>query len=133
MITGFYAGLLALFYCWLSMQVVKRRRSAKVPVGDGGNAELTRWVRAHGHMAEYVPLTLFLLYLAEQSRLSIYALHVAGMALMLARLSHLYSLTKAEPEQNTYRWRVVGMATNITLIGLLGLYLVMIFVIGVTQ
>lgn len=35
-----YASLLAVLICWLSLNVIKKRRKNKVSIGDGGNEEL---------------------------------------------------------------------------------------------
>ena len=41
-ITALYAGLLAPLFILLSMRVIRRRRGAKVAVGDGGDMALLR-------------------------------------------------------------------------------------------
>jgi uncharacterized membrane protein YecN with MAPEG domain len=71
---------------------VQNRKSAKVSLGDGGDALLQRAIRGQANFAEYVPLALLLLAILELSRFSIYLLHVIGIALVVARLLHGYAL-----------------------------------------
>ena len=63
-ITALYASLLAPLFILLSARVIGARRSAKVPVGDGGNTVLLRRMRVHANFAEYVPFALLLMALA---------------------------------------------------------------------
>jgi uncharacterized membrane protein YecN with MAPEG domain len=91
-VTPLYAGLLALWFLVLSVRVIAHRRSARVSLGDGGNADLQRAIRAHANFAEYVPLALLLLLLVELSRFSIYVVHALGITLLVARLFHGYAL-----------------------------------------
>ena len=68
-ITALYAGLLAPLFLLLSVRVIRQRRGAKVAVrGDGGDAMLLRRMRVHANFAEYVPLALLLMALAENCR-----------------------------------------------------------------
>lgn len=59
-IVPFYTALLAAFYIFLSVRVVRIRRQEKVGIGDGNNVRLRRAIRAHGNFAEYVPLAVIL-------------------------------------------------------------------------
>jgi uncharacterized membrane protein YecN with MAPEG domain len=65
LITPFYAALLALLYVGLAVRVIQLRRSERVALGDGGRQSLQRATRVHANFAEYVPLALILLVLAE--------------------------------------------------------------------
>jgi uncharacterized protein len=91
-VTPLYAALLALWFVVLSLRVVQRRRSAKVSLGDGGDALLQRAIRGQANFAEYVPLALLLLLVIELSRFSLYLVHALGIALLLARLLHGYAM-----------------------------------------
>jgi uncharacterized membrane protein YecN with MAPEG domain len=87
-----YAGLLALFFCALSVRVIGYRRGG-ISLGDGGNPELNRAIRGHANFAEYAPLALLLLALLELSHISVYVLHALGLTLLAARLLHGYALS----------------------------------------
>ena len=67
-ITALYAGLLALLFLALSINVIRYRRGEQVSLGDGGKRKLARGIRAHGNFAEYVPLVLVLMSIAELSQ-----------------------------------------------------------------
>jgi uncharacterized membrane protein YecN with MAPEG domain len=91
-VTPLYAALLALWFVVLSLRVVRRRRAAKVSLGDGGDALLQRTIRGQANFAEYVPLALMLMLVIELSRFSLYLVHALGIALVLARLLHGYAM-----------------------------------------
>ena len=61
MITLLYAALCTLLILVLAGRVIAARWQHKVGLGDGGNTELNRRVRAHANAVEYVPLALILL------------------------------------------------------------------------
>ena len=90
-ITGFYAGLLALWFLVLSARVVQRR--GDITLGDGGDPSMLRLIRGHANFAEYVPLILLLMGLLELGHTSKYLLHAAGITLLVARLLHGYALS----------------------------------------
>jgi uncharacterized membrane protein YecN with MAPEG domain len=60
-----YAALLALIFAVLATRVIRRRRVARVSLGDGGDLQLLRRQRAHANLAECVPLALILMICAE--------------------------------------------------------------------
>jgi hypothetical protein len=115
-ITAVYAGLLGLVFIVLSARVIGQRRGAKVSLGDGGNAVLLRRMRVHGNFAEYVPLALVLLGLAESLGAPAWLLHTAGAGLLAGRLSHAFGVSQT-PER--FLFRVSGMAATLTVLGLL--------------
>lgn len=106
-VTPVYAGLITLLFVVLSFRVIGMRRSAHVGLGDGGNRILQRRLRAHGNFAEYVPLALLLMALAELQAAPLWALHLVGMVLIGGRLLHAFGVSR-EPE--TIKLRVIGMA-----------------------
>ena len=56
-----YAALLALLFIALSVRTLRLRRHLKIAVGDAGNTQMLRAMRAHANFAEYVPMCLLLL------------------------------------------------------------------------
>ena len=105
-ITPIYAGLAALLFVFLSVRVIRSRRFAKTGIGDGGDRTLQRAIRAHGNFAEYAPMVLILMALAELQDKSIYSLHFIGIVLLAGRAIHAYGVSQ-EPEQLNFR--VTGM------------------------
>src|SRR5688572_21608344 len=91
-VTPLYAALLTLWFVVLSLRVIRRRRAAKLSLGDGGDMLLQRAVRGQANFAEYVPLALLLLAVIELSRFSIYLVHALGIVLVIARLLHGYAM-----------------------------------------
>ncbi|MEM5480876.1 MAPEG family protein [Pseudoalteromonas fuliginea] len=86
MIISTYAALLALFYIYLSFNVIKVRRAEQISLGDNGNATLQRAVRAHANFMEYVPIALILLFLAEYQGLASHYCNILGGALLIGRV-----------------------------------------------
>ncbi|MDO9488235.1 MAG: MAPEG family protein [Sphingomonadaceae bacterium] len=117
-ITGLYAGLLALLFAALSLRVIARRRSTGVALGFGGRPDLERATRAQANFAEYVPLSLMLMLVGETSGLPAWALHIAGLSLLLGRVVHAFGVSR---DQEDFRFRVTGMALTLTVILLLGI------------
>jgi len=110
-ITPVYAALLAVLFFALSVRIVRLRRRLRVAVGDGGEPELLRAIRAHGNFAEYVPLTVLLLALAESQGNPPLLLHALGLALLAGRIAHAWGISRTIEE---LRYRVFGMAATFT-------------------
>ena len=87
-VTPLYAGLLALLFLALSINVIRRRRALGISVGDGGDPRFARHVRAHGNFVDYVPLVLLLMALLELGGLPAWILHAQGITLLAGRLLH---------------------------------------------
>ncbi len=114
-ITALYAGLLAPIFVVLALRVIGLRRGAQVAVGGGGDKVLLRRMRVHANFAEYVPLALVLLVLAESLKTDPRILHALGICLIIGRISHAYGMSQSK---ETFAFRVSGMAlTFATLIG----------------
>jgi uncharacterized protein len=94
-ITALYAGLLGIVYLVLGGFVVAHRRRARIGLGTGGDTALERAVRVHGNFAEYVPLFLVLLLVAELNGGAAILLHSIGTAFFLARLYHAFGLSRS--------------------------------------
>lgn len=91
-ITALYAGLLGILYIVLGGFVVAQRRRARIGIGTGSDTALERSVRVHGNFAEYAPLFLLLLLIAELGGAASWLLHVLGAAFVLARIGHAFGL-----------------------------------------
>lgn len=113
-VTALYAALLAALFLLLSVRVIGARQRHRVALGAPHRA-IERAVRAHGNFAEYVPLALVLLGLAEGLGLAPLALHLLGLALLAGRATHAWGISR-EPE--VLRFRVVGMGLTFAVLGL---------------
>ncbi len=115
-ITGLYAGILALILVALAINVTVHRNKLKVPLGDGNDPVMRRMIRVHGNAAEYIPLALVLMGIYELNGGSHTALHVAGIALILARISQSSEMFATE---NAGPRRIAGQSvTWLTIIAL---------------
>lgn len=94
-ITAIYASVLAILFIVLSFRVAQRRMRFQVGLGTGDNRDLERAVRIHGNFAEYVPFAVVLLALYESGGAPGWAVHVAGVALLVARVLHAIGLTQS--------------------------------------
>jgi len=114
-ITAFYASLLAFLFLLLSARVIAQRREARVEIGHGESPELLRRSRVHANFAEYVPLALILLVLAESLKAPSAFLHALGLALVVGRYVHAYALSQTP---HVLRLRVLGMWMTLAMIGI---------------
>ena len=94
------------FFLILSVRVIACRRRQNVALGAEGDPELLRRVRVQGNFAEYVPLALVLIALAELQGSPGWLIHGLGGALFIGRLTHAFGVSRA-PEN--FRYRVTGM------------------------
>jgi uncharacterized protein len=126
-ITSTYAAILSLLYVFLSVRVVGLRRATGVGLTDGGNKLLLRRIRVHANFAEYVPLAVILMILAESLRGPAMVLHLVGIMLTAGRIVHAYGLSQ-EPEilycrtvgmALTFSSIVAGSIANLALVGVL--------------
>lgn len=128
MITGLYAGLLGIIFLGLSFLVIRQRLINKVGVGHGKNESVMRAVRVHGNFAEYVPMALVMMAIAESTlwfENTPYILHGLGILLVLGRLSHAYGLSKTV---DTSWGRFAGMITTFLVLLVLSVLLIIQFV-----
>ena len=95
-ITAVYAAILALIVIALGINVTVHRVKLQVSLGDGGNAQMLRMIRLHGNAAEYVPLGLVLMLAYEINGGWHWALHVAGIALVVARVLQTWGMWSTE-------------------------------------
>ncbi|MES1928488.1 relative of glutathione S-transferase [Salinisphaera dokdonensis CL-ES53] len=110
-VTPFYAALLALLFFALSVRTLRVRRGLQIAVGDAGNAQMLRAMRVHSNFAEYVPISLLLIFMFEAAGGWALMVHLLGLSLLLGRLLHAYGVSRT-PED--YRFRIVGMSLTFT-------------------
>lgn len=124
-ITPLYAALIALLFVVLSVRTLRLRGRYGVAVGPGKVPELHRAIRAHANFAEYVPLTLLLLYFLETQTMNRLLIHLFCSALLVGRVCHAYGISQVNENLNL---RVTGMA--LTFIALIGssLHLITLYV-----
>ena len=118
--TPLYAALLGLFFTFLSVRTLLLRRKHKISLGDSGNDELIRAIRAHANFAKYIPLNLLLLSFVELNQAPGLLVHGLGLCLFLGRLIHAHGVSQLKED---FRYRVTGMALTLTPMIISSLYL----------
>jgi uncharacterized protein len=117
-VTGLYAALLSLLLIWLSLQIIGIRRGQRIAFGDACNKRLVARIRAHANFAEYTPMVLLLMMLAELLGAPSWLLHATGAPFLAGRLVHARGLL-AEP--HNVMLRTVGMVVTFIVITILAL------------
>lgn len=112
-VISLYAPIFALFYVVLSINVIRTRRREKIGLGSGGNRAVERAMRVHANFAEYVPLTLLLLLILEQSGGNILLLHGLFLVLLAGRFIHAWGVSQ---HNENFGFRVTGMAMTFAVI-----------------
>lgn len=115
-----YAALLALFFVGLSIRTLRLRRTLQIAVGDSGNEMMLRAMRVHSNFAEYVPLSLLLIFLVEMNGANALLVHALCIGLLLGRLSHAHGVSRIN---ENFAYRVFGMALTFTALIVSALYL----------
>lgn len=121
-ITGLYAALGALLVVILTIRVVWYRRAKRIGIGDGGDHQLAKRIRAHANAIEYLPLGLLLLLLLELGRERSLVLYGFGSALIVGRVLHALGLSST----SGISWgRTLG--TVLTLLAIVGMALLLLW------
>lgn len=121
-IVAIYAALLSFLFVLLSARTIRARRRLQIAVGDKANAEMTRAMRVHANFAEYVPLSLILIYFVELAPAPSLLVHMLGCSLLLGRVIHAYGLSQTHEK---FVFRVSGMIFTLTTIMVAALYLLL--------
>ena len=87
-ITSLYAALTALVFLALSWRVIRYRRANVISLGDSGDKNLLKRMRAQANCAEYAPLALLLMVMSELMGSPAVALHLMGLTLVAGRVLH---------------------------------------------
>ena len=90
---GLYIGINLLLTLVLAILVVRQRAKHSVSLGDGGNADLERAIRAHGNNVEYVAIALPGLIALGLLGASLPLLHAAGLLVTVGRVAHAIGIS----------------------------------------
>lgn len=112
-ITPLYSGIFGLFFVALSVRTLLLRRKFGIAIGNNNQPILERASRVHSNFAEYVPMSLLLIYFLELKMPSNTWIHFICMALLLGRISHAYGVSQV---QEKLVYRVVGIALTFMVI-----------------
>ncbi len=119
-ITPIYAALLGGIYLILAWRVITYRIGKQVNIGDEGDQRLLRRMRVHGNAAEYIPIGVLFLMIAELMGTPAIALHIVGLAFLTGRGLHAYGMSAKE--QN-FTFRKIGMILTLLTLALLSISL----------
>ncbi|MEW9921367.1 MAPEG family protein [Marimonas sp. MJW-29] len=114
-ITPIYAALAALLFLVLSWRVILYRRANVISLGDKGDKNLLKRMRAQANWAEYTPIALILLALTEANEAPALVLHALGLALLFGRMLHAWGFAST-PQKIILRQ--IGMALTLGMIAL---------------
>ena len=116
-ITMITAGLLGLLLLFLGGYVIAGRVSFKVNIGDGGNEEMQRRMRAQANFVEYVPMALILIALMENASIGPPWLVIAlGGVLVVGRVWHAQGLLSSSGT-SPGRFAGTNMTVAVILVG----------------
>jgi len=102
--------------------VMLRRKTAGVGIGDGGDHELAKRVRAHANAVEYVPIGLILLLILELDQTTPVLVHAFGITLVVGRVLHAFGLSKTSKISTGRALGIVLSALAITAMAVLLLW-----------
>jgi uncharacterized protein len=114
-ITALYAALNAILNIVLASRVSTLRRKHKVSLGDA--PELLVASRTHGNNAEFVPLAIVMMLIAELLGGGSVVLHIYGGLLLTARVLHAFGMPRKSP--NPFRFLGVAL-TWVAIVALSG-------------
>ncbi len=115
-ITAPYAAVLTVIVFVLTQLVIRARARTTITLGDKGDDHLLEASRRQMNFVENVPIALILMILAEAGGASALTLHIAGGALVIARLVHPFGITIA---RGNHPARIAGgVVTGLVQLGL---------------
>ena len=127
MITGFYAGLLAILMIVLIVNVIRNRLKFQIGIGDGGNHILHKAIRVHANFAETVPFTLLLMALCDYNGTKPILIHIMGITLVVCRILHAHGMYKTSVRS---MGRTVGILGTMAVMAFAALILILRFVLA---
>ena len=101
---------------WLGIRCGQVRAAQKVSVGDGGNEQLIRRMRAQANFHEQAPLTLILFALVEAAGRGGQWLAPLGAVFILSRIAHAFGMEENGFKPGRGVGMLVGMVTQLALV-----------------
>ena len=114
-VTPIYAVLLTLLYFVLAARVIMERRGNRFAYGNNDSKRIEAKIRAHANWAEYVPIALLLMLMAELQGIPAVWLHITGLILTVGRFAHGFGMSYRPKD---FRFRQYGMLLTVTAIPL---------------
>lgn len=114
-ITTLSVVYLSMLCVMLSFRVIRIRRKEKIAVGDGGNEELMRAMRAQANLVEYSPFALILIACAEVNNVPTIVVGALALLFVIGRTIHPAGILGT----SAFSARVRGM--QMTILSMIGL------------
>lgn len=92
-VTPIYAILLTALFLVLSWRVITERRGNRFAYGNNESNRVEAKIRAQANWAEYVPIALILMLMAELQGIPALWLHINGVILLVGRVMHGYGMS----------------------------------------
>ena len=125
-IVALYVALTLLLNIVLMLRVGRGRLGKGINLGDGGDADMTARIRAHGNYIENAPLMLIGLLAVAFMNGSPIMLHVLGAAYLIGRVLHALGMAGTMGQG-----RLIGTVLSLLVYLVMGLYLLyLIFLHG---
>ena len=96
-VTPIYVAIFGLLFFPFTFYVGLGRLKTNILIGDGGNDEMVRRIRAQANFIETVPMALFLLIMMEVLGASDTWLHSLGSLLVVGRILHYLAMIEVGP------------------------------------
>ena len=91
-ITLVFAAIFGFLHVIFTLRVGNYRFKSKISLGDDGDRELLKRIRAHGNFTENVPIALLLILLNDLDGAEDNTLMLMGSFLLIARLTHYLTI-----------------------------------------
>ena len=118
-VTSIALVVLVPLFIRLAFNVIKKRKAHQVALGSGQHSDLEAAIRAHGNFAEYVPLVLLLMLVAELNGAPWWLVAVNAVLLVTGRLIHAAAIPagniskRVQGMKLTFASLVVGSVANV--------------------
>ncbi len=89
-VTPIYLAAAVALYSFMAFTIIANRRKRQISIGDGNQKDFARIIRGHANFAEYAPLTLLAIGVAELTGTAHLLLHACGVMLLVGRGLHAY-------------------------------------------
>ena len=120
-VTPLFAAIFSLIYIVLSVAVVRQRLGKKLTLGSGEDRDLEKAIRIHGNFAEYVPLSLLLLWFLEAIAFNGRMAFILGCILLISRLAHVIGM---RDPRNYMILRQLGVLGTFGVMGVSSVFLI---------
>jgi uncharacterized protein len=106
-----YIAILIVMAVVLSANVAFRRGSLQIGIGDGGNAQMARYMRVHGNFLENAVLAIGGLIMLAVIGAPAWSVHSVGISMIIGRILHAVGISR---NSGASFGRVAGMILTYT-------------------